>query len=119
VIVGHQAETVQAAVAHKGVRFVIQNEQRGTGHAMQQALSSLRNYEEVLVLSGDSPLLQSSTISALRDFHIRERAAMTILSAEVEKPFGYGRIVRKSPGSSEVLAIVEQKALNPKQQSTC
>ncbi len=116
VIVGHQAETVQAAVAHKGVRFVVQNEQRGTGHAMQQALSSLRNYEEVLVLSGDSPLLRSSTISALRDFHIRERAAMTILSAEVEKPFGYGRIVRKSPGSPEVLAIVEQKALNAKQQ---
>jgi bifunctional UDP-N-acetylglucosamine pyrophosphorylase/glucosamine-1-phosphate N-acetyltransferase len=117
VIVGHQAETVQATVAHKGVRFVLQNEQRGTGHAMQQALSSLRNYEEVLVLSGDAPLLQSSTISALRDFHIRERAAMTILSAEVDKPFGYGRIVRKSPGSPEVTAIVEQKALNAKQQS--
>ena len=117
VIVGHQAETVQSSVAHKGVRFVVQSEQRGTGHAMQQALSSLRNYEEVLVLSGDSPLLQSGTISALRDFHIRERSAMTILSAEVSDPSGYGRIVRKSPGSPEVLAIVEQKALNPKQQS--
>jgi bifunctional UDP-N-acetylglucosamine pyrophosphorylase/glucosamine-1-phosphate N-acetyltransferase len=117
VIVGHQAETVQAAVAQKGVRFVVQSEQRGTGHAMQQALSSLRNYAEVLVLSGDSPLLQSSTISALRDFHIRERAAMTILSAEVANPFGYGRILRKAPGSADVLAIVEQKAATAKQQA--
>jgi bifunctional UDP-N-acetylglucosamine pyrophosphorylase/glucosamine-1-phosphate N-acetyltransferase len=117
VIVGHQAETVQASVAHKGVRFVVQSEQRGTGHALQQALSSLRSYAEVLVLSGDSPLLQSSTISRLRDFHIRERAAMTILSAEIDNPFGYGRIVRKAPGSPAVLAIVEQKALNAKQQS--
>ena len=117
VIVGHQSEQVQAEVSHTGVRFVEQREQRGTGHAMQQALNAVRNYEHVLVLSGDVPLLESSTLANLRDFHIRERAAMTILTAEVEKPFGYGRIVRRSTGSPEVRAIVEQRALTRKEES--
>lgn len=117
VIVGHQSEAVRAAVTHTGVRFVEQGEQRGTGHAVQQALVELRNYEHVLVLSGDVPLLKSSTVQALRDFHLRERAAMTILSAEVENPFGYGRLIRKSAGSPEVKGIVEQKALTPAEAS--
>lgn len=117
VIIGHHAEKVRAAVAHTGVRFVEQKQQLGTGHAIQEAAGSLRDYEHVLVLSGDSPLLKSSTVKGLRDFHIRERGAMTILSAEVEKPFGYGRIVRSKPGGMEVKAIVEQKALTPAQES--
>ena len=117
VVVGHQSETVRAAVAHTGVRFVEQGEQKGTGHAVQQALNTLRRYEHVVVLSGDVPLLGSSTVLALRDFHIRQRAAMTILSAEVEKPFGYGRIVRRKASSPEVKSIVEQKSLTPAQES--
>jgi bifunctional UDP-N-acetylglucosamine pyrophosphorylase/glucosamine-1-phosphate N-acetyltransferase len=117
VIVGHEAEKVRAAVAHTGVRFAEQGEQKGTGHAVQQALASLHSYEHVLVLSGDVPLLKSSTVAALRDFHISEQAAMTILSAEVENPFGYGRVIRQSPDSPEstnpVQRIVEQKSLAP------
>jgi bifunctional UDP-N-acetylglucosamine pyrophosphorylase/glucosamine-1-phosphate N-acetyltransferase len=122
VIVGHQSEKVRAAVAHSGVQFVEQKVQKGTGHAIQEAAASLRVYEHVLVLSGDSPLLKSSTVKALRDFHLRERGVMTILSAEVEEPFGYGRIVRAKavrPGmdAPEVQAIVEQKSLEPGQDS--
>ena len=117
VIIGHQSETVRAAVARTGVRFVEQGEQKGTGHAVQQALNALRGYEHVMVLSGDVPLLASGTILALRDFHIRERGAMTILTAEVEKPGGYGRIVRRKRKTQEVEKIVEQKALEPAQES--
>jgi len=113
VIVGHQAEAVQAAVRDTGVRFVVQEEQRGTGHAIQVAEQGTRDYEELIVLSGDVPLLRPETIIALRDFHLQERAAMTILTAEPLDPFGYGRVLRMLPGALEVTAIVEQKALRP------
>lgn len=116
VIVGHQAEEVKAAVRESGVRFVEQKEQRGTGHAIQCAERETRDYEHLIVLSGDVPLLQSRTMAALRDFHLRAQAAMTILSAEPANPFGYGRVVRKSKGKPEVAAIVEQKALTPAQE---
>lgn len=116
VVVGHQAEAVQAAVRHTGVRFVLQEEQRGTGHAIQTAEAGTRDCDELIVLSGDVPLLKTETILALRDFHLRERAAMTILTAAPEDPFGYGRVIRKSPDAPEVAAIVEQKALTQEQQ---
>lgn len=117
VVVGHQAEAVQAAVRDTGVRFAFQKEQNGTGHALQAAEPATRDYDELIVLSGDVPLLRPETILALRDFHLQERAAMTILTAEPANPFGYGRVIRKSPGALEVTAIVEQKALEPQQQS--
>ena len=115
VIVGHQAEAVQYAVRDTGVRFAVQTEQRGTGHALQIAEQGTRDYDELIVLSGDVPLLRPQTIVALRDFHLQQRAAMTILTAEPADPFGYGRVIRHSPGAPEVDAIVEQKALRPEQ----
>ncbi|MBV8629306.1 MAG: bifunctional UDP-N-acetylglucosamine diphosphorylase/glucosamine-1-phosphate N-acetyltransferase GlmU [Silvibacterium sp.] len=115
VIVGHQAGAVEAAVKDAGVRFIHQQEQRGTGHAVQTAAEAVRQYEHLLVLSGDVPLLKPETIAALRDFHIAQQAAMTILTAAPANPTGYGRVLRKSPGSPEVKAIVEQKALTPEQ----
>ncbi|HSY71218.1 MAG TPA: bifunctional UDP-N-acetylglucosamine diphosphorylase/glucosamine-1-phosphate N-acetyltransferase GlmU [Alloacidobacterium sp.] len=116
VVVGHQAGAVQAAVAQTGVKFVTQAEQRGTGHAVQTARQAVGSYEHILVLSGDVPLLQPETIARMRDFHLSERAAMTILTAAPDNPHGYGRVLRKSPDSAEVVAIVEQKALTPEQQ---
>jgi bifunctional UDP-N-acetylglucosamine pyrophosphorylase/glucosamine-1-phosphate N-acetyltransferase len=117
VVVGHQAGAVQAAVAHTGVHFVMQPDQRGTGHAVQTARQAVGSYEHILVLSGDVPLLQPETIARLRDFHLAQRAAMTILTAEPDNPHGYGRVVRVSPDSVEVATIVEQKALTPEQES--
>ena len=111
VIVGHQAEAVRAAVSHTGVQFVPQGEQKGTGHAVQQALPALEHYDDLLVLSGDVPLLRSSTLAELAELHRSRQAAMTILSAEVEEPFGYGRIIRDRVVAGAVEAIVEQKAL--------
>jgi bifunctional UDP-N-acetylglucosamine pyrophosphorylase/glucosamine-1-phosphate N-acetyltransferase len=117
VIVGHEAEQVEAAVKDTGVKYVRQTEQRGTGHAIQVAESAIREYDSLLVLSGDVPLLKPETIARLRDFHFERQAAMTILTAAPPDPTGYGRVLRKKPGSPGVTAIVEQKALTPEQQS--
>ena len=116
-VIGHQAERVSAAVAATGVRFVEQTEQLGTGHAIQCAREAIAGYENILVLSGDVPLIRPEILAQLWQFHQDQQAAMTILTAAVENPFGYGRIVRKAPDSPEVEAIVEQKALAPGQQS--
>jgi bifunctional UDP-N-acetylglucosamine pyrophosphorylase / glucosamine-1-phosphate N-acetyltransferase len=117
VVVGHQAERVEAAVASSGVKFVLQAEQLGTGHAIQCARQAIAGYDHVLVLSGDVPLLQPETIQLLWGFHRSEDAAMTILSAVPENPHGYGRVVRKELDSVEVQAIVEQKGLTPGQEA--
>lgn len=109
-IIGHEAEQVRAAVDHTGIKFVLQAEQRGTGHALMVAGEALAGYDDVIVLSGDAPMITSETIRALRDFHVEERAAMTLLSAELENPTGYGRVLRKGPGSVEVRGIVEEKS---------
>jgi bifunctional UDP-N-acetylglucosamine pyrophosphorylase/glucosamine-1-phosphate N-acetyltransferase len=115
VIVGHEAERVKAAVASTGVRFILQSDQRGTGHAIQCAQQAVSEYENILVLSGDVPLIRPETIVGIRDFHLAERAAMTVLTAVPRDPFGYGRVVRKSRDTVEVSAIVEQKSLTPEQ----
>jgi bifunctional UDP-N-acetylglucosamine pyrophosphorylase/glucosamine-1-phosphate N-acetyltransferase len=116
VVIGHQAEKVRGAVADTGVGFVEQAEQLGTGHAIQCARQAIEGYENILVLSGDVPLIRPETMEQLWSYHQTEQAAMTILTATPDDPTGYGRIVRKSPNSPEVEAIVEQKALTAEQQ---
>ena len=121
-IIGHESERVKAAVAATGVQFVLQPEQRGTGHAMQMLkanfeLSGAPLPKHLLVLSGDVPLIRPETIAAVRDTHLREHAAMTILTAVPPDPTGYGRVLRAHPNKPEVTAIVEQKALTPDQLS--
>jgi len=108
-IIGHEADRVRAAVAHTGVNFILQEEQRGTGHALMVCREALAPYEQVLVLSGDAPLITAGTIARLRDFHTSKKAAMTLLSAELHDPTGYGRVIRKGARSEEVKAIVEEK----------
>ena len=115
VIVGHQAENVRAAVESLGVKFVLQAEQRGTGHAIMCARDEVASYQNILVLSGDVPLIRPETITRLRDFHLGKKAAMTILTAAPSDPFGYGRVIRAG-SSDRVKAIVEQKALTKSQQ---
>jgi bifunctional UDP-N-acetylglucosamine pyrophosphorylase / glucosamine-1-phosphate N-acetyltransferase len=115
VIIGHEAEKVRKAVEQTGVQFVLQAEQRGTGHALMVAQNAVTPYDQVLVLSGDAPLISAQTIAGLRDVHLQRKAAMTLLSAELPNPTGYGRILRKSPKSAEVRAIVEEKAASPAQ----
>lgn len=119
VVVGHRAKEVEAAVAETGVHFVLQAEQLGTGHAIQCAEPSFSGYSDVIVLSGDVPLIQPETIEALRLFHVEQSAAMTILTARPANPHGYGRIVRAQGAevSGIVEQIVEQKDLAPGQET--
>lgn len=116
-IVGHEADRVKAAVAPTGVKFVMQEEQRGTGHALQMVkayftVSGEPLPKNLLVLSGDVPLIRPETIRAICEMHVAEAAAMTILTAEPDNPTGYGRVLRSGSGV-EVAAIVEQKSLRP------
>jgi bifunctional UDP-N-acetylglucosamine pyrophosphorylase/glucosamine-1-phosphate N-acetyltransferase len=113
-IIGYEADKVRAALESSGIGFVLQREQRGTGHAMMEAAEALKGFDHVLVLSGDVPLITQETIARVRDFHLGRGAAMTILTAEPTDPTGYGRIFRKTADGNqtdEVARIVEQKAL--------
>lgn len=114
-IIGHEAERVRAAMQHTGVNFILQTEQRGTGHALIVSQKALAGYDHVIVLSGDAPLITFDTIARLRDFHLAEEAAMTLLGAELENPTGYGRVLRKGPKGPEVMAIIEEKSAGPAQ----
>src|SRR5665213_400033 len=122
-VIGHEADRVRAAVAPTGVQFVLQAEQRGTGHALQQVKAHFAETgaaipKHLLVLSGDVPLIRPQTIASICDLHLREHAAMTILTAVPDDPTGYGRVLRAAPGEPEVTAIVEQKSLRPDQLAT-
>lgn len=112
-VIGHEAERVRGAVASFATKFVEQTKQLGTGHALMQCRDALAGYDHVLVLSGDVPLITPATISSIREFHLTQHAAMTILTAIPPEPFGYGRIIRsKKIGriACVVKEIVEQKS---------
>jgi bifunctional UDP-N-acetylglucosamine pyrophosphorylase/glucosamine-1-phosphate N-acetyltransferase len=112
VVYGHGGEQVKAAMSTARVDgWVLQAEQRGTGHAVQQALPSLNDDEQVLVLYGDVPLIRPATLKALI-----ERAAagaVSLLTVMLRDPTGYGRIIRDDSGRA--LAIVEHKDATPEQ----
>jgi bifunctional UDP-N-acetylglucosamine pyrophosphorylase/glucosamine-1-phosphate N-acetyltransferase len=108
VIVGHQAEQLQAALGKRlGLSFALQEPQLGTGHALLQAEPALAGARGTLVLlSGDVPLLRADTLRALVQAHDARRAAATVLTAVVDAPDGYGRVVRDD---GQIAAIVEHK----------
>ncbi len=113
-IIGHEAELVREALQVTGIGFVVQAEQRGTGHALMAAREALQGFTHVLVLSGDVPLIHPETIERVLDFHIANGSAMTVLTAEPADPTGYGRVFRKIKNdvtTDEVDRIVEQKSL--------
>ncbi|MGA8492812.1 MAG: bifunctional UDP-N-acetylglucosamine diphosphorylase/glucosamine-1-phosphate N-acetyltransferase GlmU [Terriglobales bacterium] len=114
-IVGYEADRVRQAVAHTGINFILQKEQKGTGHALMVAREALQPYDQIIVLSGDAPLISAQTIQQLRDFHSSKRPAMTILTAQLHDPTGYGRVIRKGKNGPEVKAIIEEKSATPAQ----
>ena len=115
-IIGHDAERVKEAMAGSGIGFILQKEQRGTGHALMVGESVLSQYDHLLVLYGDVPLISPATLERLRDAHLQQGSVMTVLTAILEKPYGYGRIIFRN-GSREVEAIVEEKSLSPSQRA--
>jgi UDP-N-acetylglucosamine pyrophosphorylase (EC 2.7.7.23)/glucosamine-1-phosphate N-acetyltransferase (EC 2.3.1.157) len=105
-VIGHQADQVKESV--KDVTFVLQNEQLGTGHAVMQARPVLEGRNgTVLVLYGDTPLITAQTLKRAYEAHLRERNQVTVITARVDDPTGYGRIIRD--GSGKIRAIVEHR----------
>jgi len=108
VVTGHASEMVRSHVGQPAnLEWVIQDRQLGTGHAVQQCENVIRGVQNVLILCGDTPLLRSNTLAALVRDHADSKAAVTVLTAEVENPLGYGRIRRDADG--EVVSIVEER----------
>jgi bifunctional UDP-N-acetylglucosamine pyrophosphorylase/glucosamine-1-phosphate N-acetyltransferase len=114
VIVGHQAEAVRSFLdGRSGVQFAIQSPQLGTAHALQQAEPLLLGRTGTLVLlSGDVPLLRAATLRRLLDTHRETGAAATVVTATVERPYGYGRIIRVG---GRIARIVEERDASPAQ----
>jgi UDP-N-acetylglucosamine diphosphorylase/glucosamine-1-phosphate N-acetyltransferase len=108
VVIGHQAEAVKEVLGtYEHLRFVIQKEQLGTGHAVLTALPELPSHiTDVVILCGDTPLIRPATIHDLLNTHNEGSRPLTILVTELENPSGYGRIVSNSQG--DVLSIVEE-----------
>ena len=112
-IVGHGAEAIQEHLGDR-TKYALQQEQKGTGHAVLQAAELLEGKKgTTLVITGDTPLLTAETLTNLFDYHQGKNASATILTAEAEDPTGYGRIIRDHLGIVE--KIVEQKDASEKQ----
>lgn len=106
IIVGHKAEDIKAKLG-ESMTYVLQKEQLGTGHAVMQAKEFISDADEVMILCGDTPLITSDTLAKMLAFHREKNNALTVLSAMMDNPTGYGRIVRDEAGN--LLKIVEQK----------
>jgi bifunctional UDP-N-acetylglucosamine pyrophosphorylase/glucosamine-1-phosphate N-acetyltransferase len=106
-VLGHQADKVRNAAGNQGVEIVLQAEQLGTGHAVMQAREAFSEARgPVVILCADTPLLTGGTLRAALELHQKSRAAVTLITAELADPFGYGRVVRSRGG---VMRVVEEK----------
>ncbi len=113
-ILGHKKELVIDAIASKNVEYVIQEPQLGTGHAVQQTYPLLKDFDgDVLVLSGDVPLLRKSTIEKMLKIHRDANNGATVLTAIFDNPHGYGRVIRKNNDTLDF--IIEEKDCNDEQ----
>ncbi|MDR2860465.1 MAG: bifunctional UDP-N-acetylglucosamine diphosphorylase/glucosamine-1-phosphate N-acetyltransferase GlmU [Elusimicrobiota bacterium] len=107
IILGHKSELVENSLKDLNVKIVYQKEQLGSAHALMQAKEAFKGYDgDILVLSGDVPLIKSSTLKALLRQNTTNANSVTVLAAKVANPFGYGRIVKTG---NELEKIVEEK----------
>ncbi len=113
VVIGHGAELVRELVVDRA-RIALQAEQLGTGHAVLQAADTLKDFTgTVMILCGDTPLLEADELQKFYAEHVKSGAAATVMSALMDDPFGYGRILRDANG--DVAGIVEQKDASEEQ----
>src|SRR5262249_13066552 len=97
IVVGFQRDQVMNVFENQKVDFVVQEKQKGTGHAVQEFLNQFPDLKgTLLVLSGDTPLLTTIMLRSLADEHVKNGAAISLLTTELSNPKGYGRIVRNS-----------------------
>eukprot|EP01047_Picozoa_sp_COSAG01_P023603 COSAG01_NODE_1433_length_10317_cov_590.337366_6_plen_247_part_00 len=108
-VLGYQADRVKAAMSHLAFNVALQEEQLGTGHAVQQALPQILagSEEEILILPGDCPFIQPQTLSALIQTYRQHQAKGAVLTAELDEPATYGRVLKDAQG--QVSAIREFK----------
>ena len=108
VVVGYQADQIKERLGNSKIQFALQKEQLGTGHAALQAIPFLKTHMgTVLILCGDVPLVKAYTLRAFINAYGKSNATLSVLTTEVEDPFGYGRIIRSAEGWLE--KIVEEK----------
>jgi bifunctional UDP-N-acetylglucosamine pyrophosphorylase/glucosamine-1-phosphate N-acetyltransferase len=114
VVVGYQADEVRQILGSRGIGFIEQSDQKGTGHAVmvgREALASLPG--RLMILYGDCPLISAETLRNLVSSQQQSGAAGAVITTILDNPFGYGRVLQDNSGN--VLAIVEQKAATPEQ----
>ncbi|HLN82306.1 MAG TPA: bifunctional UDP-N-acetylglucosamine diphosphorylase/glucosamine-1-phosphate N-acetyltransferase GlmU [Candidatus Binatia bacterium] len=108
IVVGHAARTVQEACPVRDINWAVQEEQLGTGHAVLCAHDKFRGFEgDILILSGDVPLIEEQTLRTIIEHQRSSRADLSLLTAQLDNPKGYGRILRNAQGA--IAGIVEEK----------
>ena len=113
-VLGYKHKMIQELIGNKQIEYVLQTEQLGTAHAVLQCQYLLEKFNgNILVLYGDAPLIQISTLSKLIDTHEKTNAWCTILTTDLPNPSGYGRIIRNR--NLELIKIVEEKDANAKE----
>lgn len=105
IILGHGREKIEEFIAGRA-KIVLQTEQLGTGHAIMQAIPYLEGIDNIVVLSGDQPLIRPETLAELIRIHTDFNGAATVLTAQLENPFGYGRVIKEK---DNLVKIVEEK----------
>lgn len=112
-VVGYKSDVVKESIQNKDVAFVMQEEQLGTGHAVKCAKDFMGEDGQTMILFGDTPLITAKTLKNLADYHKEKGNTVTVLSAMMEDPTGYGRIIRDEKGN--FVKSVEQKDANEKE----
>jgi len=113
-IIGYKKEAVKEAVKKFDIDFAYQEEQKGTAHAIEQCISQIKELDgNTLVLSGDVPLISTKTLNQLISIHSRNDSIASILSADINDPSGYGRIIRND--NNDFLKIIEHKDAKPEE----
>lgn len=110
VVISPQGQDIQDTFAREDLQFVIQPEQKGTADAIRACTDALKNSDDIFVLYGDTPLLKSETILALKQVYLKENADVTLLTAYLQTPYGYGRIIRDE--NRKITAIIEENDAN-------
>lgn len=112
-VVGYKSDVVKESIQNKDVAFVMQEEQLGTGHAVKCAKNFMGEDGQTMILFGDTPLITAKTLKNLADYHGEKGNTVTVLSAMMEDPTGYGRIIRDEKGN--FVKSVEHKDANEKE----
>lgn len=119
VVTGHKRVLTEEYISqnYDKISTYYQDEQKGTGDAVSRAVELIKSVDRVCVLCGDAPLMDAQTLKNALELHEKSNAGVTVISAELENPFGYGRIVRDNSG--KFLAIREQKDCSPEETKIC